>query len=117
MNSTSMSSDPAPLHQPQPPQQQQQQQQSRKARPVSVQLTAAYTCVYDALQQPVAHYEQRNQVAVNPLDAADVDAVVYADLRPAPAVAPFASATSQCHLSPADYAVLQFMGAGQEVQV
>ena len=132
-------SQPAAQQQQQQPQQQQQQQppplapqqQSRKARPATVQLTPAYTCVYDALhqQQPaVALYAERNNhVAVNPLDCVSQhqSALHHQQhhprsagvVTPAGTTLPLAPAPGSAPLSPADYAVLHFMGAGQEVQV
>ena len=110
MSSTSMQPDQAPPSSQ--PVQPVQPVQSWKPRPAAVQLTAAYTRVYDSLQQHVPScYENHHQAAlVNPLEAS----VVYADVAVARGAA---GVHQQCEMSPTEYAVLQFMGAGQEVQV
>ena len=58
----------------------------------------------------MAHYESR---PVHPAASAAPNRIVYADL----AMACPPPLTHPNELSPTEYAVLQFMGAGQEVQV
>ncbi len=106
---------------------QQIQQQSWKSRPTTVQLNPAYTRVYNSPSTNQQHQHYQAIQRPNPINHTPTTAgnIVYADLSISrtgthsvqSTLVPAVASHNQNEMSPTEYAVLQFMGGGQEVQV
>ena len=93
------------------------QQQAWTPRPTTVQLAPVHTRAYDPSKQQTQSYHgtsPRFPAYTNHSTNQQTGSIVYADLSIARAT-PVQSNPNE--MSPTEYAVLQFMSGGQEVQV
>lgn len=93
------------------------QQQAWTPRHPAVQLAPVHTRAYDPPKQPTQPYHApspRFPAYTNHASHQQTGSIVYADLSIARATP---LQPNQNEMSPTEYAVLQFMSGGQEVQV
>lgn len=95
----------------------QQQQHAWNLRPTAVQLAPVHTRAFDPSKQQTQSYHTsspRFPAYTNHASHQQTGSIVYADLSIARATP---LQPNQNEMSPTEYAVLQFMSGGQEVQV